>query len=91
MAMDNDAATLEKAAKYICNTLDGLCPMAAERYACPTDCTLDTIPWKCWISYFREQRDASEPMENNLAGPRPLPPFNSFLAPLMDFLWPKKL
>lgn len=58
--MHNETATLEKAAKYICTTLDGQCPMAAEKYACPTDCTLETVPWRCWISYFREQRDASE-------------------------------
>ncbi len=57
MAMQNESDSLEKAAKYICTTLDGLCPMAAERYACPTDCTLDTLPWQCWIAYFRAQPD----------------------------------
>jgi hypothetical protein len=53
--MESERATLEKAAKYICNTLDGLCPMKAEQFACPTVCTLDTLPWHCWISYFRKQ------------------------------------
>jgi hypothetical protein len=62
--MHNETATLEKAAKYICTTLDGQCPMAAERYVCPAACTLDTIPWQCWISYFREQRDVGERVEN---------------------------
>lgn len=57
--MRTETASLEKAAKYICTTLDGLCPMAAERYACPTECTLETIPWQCWILYFREQQGDS--------------------------------
>ena len=61
--MQNERAVLEKAAKYICATLDGLCPMVAESYACPTDCTLDTVPWQCWISYFREQRNDAERRE----------------------------
>lgn len=54
--MQNEMMALEKAAKYICTLLDGLCPMAAEGHACPTECTLDTVPWQCWISYFREQQ-----------------------------------
>ena len=60
MARQNESVSLEKAAKYICTILDGMCPMAAERYACPTVCTLDTVPWQCWISYFREQEAAAE-------------------------------
>lgn len=58
--MDTETAPLEKAAKYICNALDGLCPMKAERFACPTDCTLDTLPWHCWIFYFRSQETKPE-------------------------------
>lgn len=60
MTRQNETLTLEKAAKYICNTLDGLCPMMAEGHACPTVCTLDTVPWHCWISYFRDQRSETE-------------------------------
>lgn len=58
--MPNETVLLEKAAKYICNSLDGLCPMVAESYACPTDCTLDTVPWQCWIAYFRGQQSAED-------------------------------
>lgn len=54
--MQNETTSLETAAKYICNTLGGLCPMVAERYDCPRDCDLDTLPWQCWISYFREEQ-----------------------------------
>ncbi len=53
--MTNNTVSLEKAAKYICNTLDGLCPMMAEKFACPRECTLDTLPWQCWISFFNSQ------------------------------------
>jgi hypothetical protein len=55
ISMSTDARLLEKAAKYLCNTLDGLCPMMAEGYVCPTECALDTVPWRCWIAYFRDQ------------------------------------
>jgi hypothetical protein len=43
---------LEMAAKYICNHLDGLCPMVVEQHPCPADCILETLPWHCWIDYF---------------------------------------
>ncbi|MDA8418940.1 MAG: hypothetical protein M0Z90_07910 [Desulfobacteraceae bacterium] len=52
--MDKDSRSLEKAAKYICTFLDGLCPMAAEAYPCPQECGLDTIPWECWMFYFND-------------------------------------
>lgn len=67
MATHNEIALLEKAAKYICNTLDGRCPMVAERYACPTACTLDTVPWQCWIAYFRGQQATAEGSEEQAA------------------------
>jgi hypothetical protein len=44
---------LEMAAKYICNLLDGLCPMVVEKHPCPANCTLATLPWHCWIDYFQ--------------------------------------
>jgi hypothetical protein len=58
--MQSEATTLEKAAKYICNTLDGLCPMMAEKFTCPTECNLDTLPWQCWISFFKNQQATAE-------------------------------
>ncbi len=54
--MQSDNSSLEKAAKYICTFLDGLCPMAAENYACPRECTTQTIPWECWILYLNDPR-----------------------------------
>lgn len=52
--MQNDNAFLEKAAKYICTSLGGLCPMSAEDYTCPTVCDLETVPWVCWLLYLRD-------------------------------------
>jgi hypothetical protein len=45
-------SALEKAAKYICNQTCGRCPMAMEDYSCPVECSPETTPWRCWISYF---------------------------------------
>lgn len=58
--MYNEAATLEKAAKYICNPLDGLCPMMAEKFACPGECTLDTLPWQCWLLFCKQKPEQHE-------------------------------
>ncbi len=46
---------LEKAAKYICTSKCGLCPMVTEGFRCPKECDLDTKPWQCWFIYFREK------------------------------------
>ncbi len=43
---------LEKAAKYICTSKCGLCPMVVEHFSCPHRCTLRTKPWQCWLAYF---------------------------------------
>ena len=51
----SDGQALEKAAKYICNLKDGLCPMVVEKMECRTVCTLDTLPWKCWLTLFKEK------------------------------------
>ncbi len=64
MATQNETVILERAAKYICTFMDGMCPMAVESYPCPTHCTVDTVPWRCWISYFSEQRSAAGQGEN---------------------------
>jgi len=50
---ENDMAVLEKAAKYICNFRDGLCPMVVENFSCTWACSQDTQPWRCWIELFR--------------------------------------
>ena len=49
-----DRKALEKAAKYICNMKDGLCPMVVEKMECRTVCTLETLPWQCWLILFKE-------------------------------------
>jgi hypothetical protein len=49
-----DRQALEKAAKYICNLKDGLCPMVVEKIECRTVCTLETLPWECWLALFKE-------------------------------------
>ncbi len=46
---------LEKAAKYVCNTKCGVCPMLVEDFSCPTSCGLETVPWKCWQAFFIDQ------------------------------------
>ncbi len=45
--------TLEIAAKYLCNLLDGRCPLVVENHPCPTECGPETLPWHCWIRYFQ--------------------------------------
>lgn len=52
--MASKTLPLEKAAKYLCTVLDGRCPMAIESYPCPTDCTVETVPWHCWVIYFQD-------------------------------------
>lgn len=49
-----DARALERAAKYICNSKDGLCPMRIEDFKCRFPCDLDTLPWQCWVIFFKE-------------------------------------
>ena len=49
-----DDLVLEKAAKYICNVKCGLCPMVVEGTPCFQKCGLDTLPWQCWLFYFKE-------------------------------------
>jgi len=53
------ATALEKAAKHICTTRDGLCPHVVFQHPCPTDCTLDTIAWECWMRFFLDQANPS--------------------------------
>ncbi|MDA8165912.1 MAG: hypothetical protein M0017_12880 [Desulfobacteraceae bacterium] len=53
---------LVKAAKYICTQKCGRCPMAVEGYRCPRECSLETVPWECWIAFFSEEK-AREPVE----------------------------
>ena len=50
----SDSLALEKAAKYICNMKDGLCPMVVENMQCRSVCTVETLPWQCWVLLFRE-------------------------------------
>jgi hypothetical protein len=44
---------LANAAKYICNLKCGLCPLVVEEFHCEFECSLETLPWKCWRYYFR--------------------------------------
>ena len=48
-----DDEALTKAAKYVCTLKCGRCPMIVEGFACPTKCSLSTIPWQCWLAYFK--------------------------------------
>jgi hypothetical protein len=50
-----DRQALEKAAKYICNLKDGLCLMVVENMICRKVCTLDTLPWQCWLTHFKRK------------------------------------
>ena len=63
---DNPTLTtaLEKAAKHICTARSGLCPHAVFQHPCPSDCTLDTIAWECWVRFFLDQANHSQPQEN---------------------------
>lgn len=46
---------LEKAAKMICTMKLGLCPVRESNFTgCPSICQEDTLPWQCWVAYFRE-------------------------------------
>jgi hypothetical protein len=56
------AEALEDAVKYICTMKCGLCPMAAEQFPCPQPCTMDVLPWQCWIAYFQRDR---QPLSEN--------------------------
>ena len=56
---DADAKALERAAKYICNLQDGLCPMAVEDFHCRSTCDSYTLPWKCWVMLFKESPEKS--------------------------------
>ena len=47
--------TLEIAAKYVCTSKCGLCPMVVEEFTCSSECRIDTKPWQCWITYFRKR------------------------------------
>lgn len=49
------STALEKAAKHICTTRCGLCPNAALQHPCPSDCTLETMAWECWVRFFLDQ------------------------------------
>ncbi|HIJ79680.1 MAG: hypothetical protein OEY01_13170 [Desulfobulbaceae bacterium] len=47
-----DNLALEMAAKYICTIKCGQCPLVVEKFPCPQKCTLDVLPWQCWLAYF---------------------------------------
>ncbi len=47
--------SLEKAAKYVCTLKCGGCPSAVEDFPCPRACTPETLPWQCWVEYFKKQ------------------------------------
>lgn len=66
-----DDKALEQAAKYICTTKCGLCPMMVEHFPCPGECTLDTVAWQCWISYFRTRIRQREQTDLLTADDRP--------------------
>ena len=54
----SDQKALKKAAKYICNLKEGLCPMVVEKSECNTICSLETVPWQCWLALFRDSATA---------------------------------
>lgn len=66
---------LVRAAKYICNLRDGLCPMVVENYRCLSACGPDTQPWRCWIDHFltsagiKEDKGTEEGNEPNANHP----------------------
>ena len=46
---------LEKAAKIICTTKCGLCPIQEEKFSgCPVACDEETHPWQCWVVHLRQ-------------------------------------
>ncbi len=49
-----DQAALERAAKYICTAKCGVCPLMVEKFTCPTVCGTDTLPWQCWLAFFKK-------------------------------------
>ncbi len=49
----NDQRALIRAAKYICTENCGKCPMYIENFPCPKECGLDTVPWECWLEFFK--------------------------------------
>ena len=63
----SDSKALEKAAKYICNLKDGLCPMVVEKMACNALCTHDTLPWHCWLNLFKKSSAAEPNSEDETA------------------------
>ncbi|MHB8789685.1 MAG: hypothetical protein ACYDBT_07365 [Desulfobulbaceae bacterium] len=54
------AAVMEMAAKYICNHHCGRCPLLVVKSPCPTECSLDTVAWQCWIRYFQDLADKAD-------------------------------
>lgn len=56
MEHTNDQHALAKAAKYVCTIKCGSCPMVVERFPCPVECTQQTMPWHCWLVYFKKQQ-----------------------------------
>lgn len=60
-------ATIEMAAKYVCNHHCGRCPMLVVKSPCPAECNLDTVAWQCWISYFQNMADTNS--TSNGTGP----------------------
>jgi hypothetical protein len=47
--------SLEIAAKYICTSKCGLCPMVVEEFQCPKECRIETRAWQCWMTFLRQK------------------------------------
>ncbi|MFZ5798715.1 MAG: hypothetical protein ACYCYR_12645 [Desulfobulbaceae bacterium] len=62
------AAAMEMAAKYICNHHCGRCPLLVVKFPCPGECTLDTVAWQCWITYFQRLAERTATAEGGRGG-----------------------
>ena len=56
----NDRVALIRAAKYICMKQCGRCPMVIEGFSCPDACSLETLPWQCWLEFFKKAGPEAE-------------------------------
>ncbi|MBU0728233.1 MAG: hypothetical protein KKE17_01900 [Proteobacteria bacterium] len=60
MQQENAQMALIRAAKYICTKQCGNCPMVVEDFPCPRECGLETLPWKCWLEFFKGPKSEAE-------------------------------
>ncbi len=58
--IDFSDLALERAAKYICTLKSGMCPMTEEKFTCRAECDLETLPWQCWIDFFKQRTGRSD-------------------------------